>query len=237
VRGRASLAVLACARFVWRSPGRNWDSSLLLKGGEDGAEVLESGFKVFGDVFGEVFGIGEIVEVGKALVFEPGDVEAGFIAGDELGVGEPAPAAVGALFGVPGLFTGVAVGWLIARDEVGQVLEAHGVALEGVMDVGAVVVVPNLFGPGFFGGGLIIEEEDVGFNALGVEKPGGQAQDGMQVGVFEELFADGFAGAPSKRTLSGITTAAEPVVLSMVRMCWRKLSCLLELVAQKSWRL
>ena len=28
-----------------------------------------------------------------------------------------------------------------------------------------------------------------------------------------------------------------PVVLSMERMCWRKLSCLFEVVAQKSWRL
>ena len=38
-------------------------------------------------------------------------------------------------------------------------------------------------------------------------------------------------------TLSGTTTAAWPSALRMVLMCWRKLSCLLELVVQKSWRL
>lgn len=42
---------------------------------------------------------------------------------------------------------------------------------------------------------------------------------------------------PSKSTLSGTTTAALPVAFSRVLMCWRKLSCLLELVVQKSCRL
>ena len=42
---------------------------------------------------------------------------------------------------------------------------------------------------------------------------------------------------PSNSTLSGTTTAARPVVLSMVRMCWTKLNCLFEVVAQKSCRL
>ena len=41
---------------------------------------------------------------------------------------------------------------------------------------------------------------------------------------------------PSKRTLSGTTTAALMVAFRMVLMCWMKFSCLLELVVQKSWR-
>ena len=41
---------------------------------------------------------------------------------------------------------------------------------------------------------------------------------------------------PSNSTLSGTTTAARPFCLSSVLTCWTKLSCLLEVVAQKSSR-
>src|SRR5206468_341522 len=41
---------------------------------------------------------------------------------------------------------------------------------------------------------------------------------------------------PSKRTLSGTTIAAWPCCFRMVKTCWRKLSCLLLVLAQKSSR-
>ena len=41
---------------------------------------------------------------------------------------------------------------------------------------------------------------------------------------------------PSNSTLSGTTTAARPPILSIERMCCTKLSCLLDVVAQKSSR-
>src|ERR1017187_5821795 len=42
---------------------------------------------------------------------------------------------------------------------------------------------------------------------------------------------------PSNSTLSGTTTAARPCCLRIVNTCWRKLSCLLLVLAQKSSRL
>src|ERR1022692_1262220 len=39
---------------------------------------------------------------------------------------------------------------------------------------------------------------------------------------------------PSNSTLSDKTMAARPLILSRLRTCWRKLSCLLLVVAQKS---
>ena len=42
---------------------------------------------------------------------------------------------------------------------------------------------------------------------------------------------------PSKSTLSGNTTAARPCCFKIVKMCCKKLSCLLLVVAQKSSRL
>ena len=54
------------------------------------------------------------------------------------------------------------------------------------MFVGAEVVNPEFFGPGFFvGGGFAIEEEDVGFDSLGVEDAGGKAQEGDAVDEFD----------------------------------------------------
>jgi len=47
------------------------------------AELFEGGFEVVDDFLGENVGIGEIVGVFEALVSEPKDVEAGFVAADE----------------------------------------------------------------------------------------------------------------------------------------------------------
>src|SRR5205814_6735926 len=41
---------------------------------------------------------------------------------------------------------------------------------------------------------------------------------------------------PSKRTLSGTTIAARPCCFRIVKTCWRKLSCLFLVLAQKSSR-
>jgi hypothetical protein len=56
----------------------------------------------------------------------------------------------------------------------------------------------------------------------------------VQLGGFQQLLRTVSPAPPSNSTLSGTTTAARPMVLIMVRMCCTKLSCLLEVVAQKS---
>jgi hypothetical protein len=53
--------------------------------------------------------------------------------------------------------------------------------------VSAQVVNSELLGPGFLCGGFAIEEEDVGLDALGVEDTGGQTQQGVNVGLLEQL--------------------------------------------------
>jgi hypothetical protein len=45
------------------------------------AEVAQRGFDGFGDFFGEEVGGGEVGEVVEAFVFEPEEIEAGFVAG------------------------------------------------------------------------------------------------------------------------------------------------------------
>jgi hypothetical protein len=58
--------------------------------------------------------------------------------------------------------------------------------------VGAQVVNPEFLGPGFFvGGGFAVEEEDVGLHALRIENSGGEAEEGVDVGLLKELAAEG----------------------------------------------
>jgi hypothetical protein len=66
---------------------------LLPRGGEDGAEVVQAGFDVFHYFFGEVFGGREGCRGWRGFCFEPKDVETGFVAGGDVGLGKFAPAA------------------------------------------------------------------------------------------------------------------------------------------------
>ena len=48
----------------------------------DEAELFEGGFEVVDDFLGDHIGIGQIGGVFEGVVFEPEEVEAGFVAGD-----------------------------------------------------------------------------------------------------------------------------------------------------------
>lgn len=84
------------------------------------------------------------------------------------------------------------------------------------MNVGAVIVHPNLFCPGVFAGGAVVEEENVGFDALGVEDAGGQTQDGVEIRRFKEFLAHGFACAPFKEDVIGDDDRGPPVLFKIV---------------------
>ena len=80
-------------------------------------------------------------------------------------------------------------------DEFRQVLVTHRLLLERVVDVGAVVVVPDLLRPRVRAGFPVVEENHVGLDPLGIEHAGRQTQYRVQVGVFQELLANGLARA------------------------------------------
>ena len=48
-----------------------------------------------------------------------------------------------------------------------------------MMNVGAVIINPDFFGPWVFAAGFVVKENYIGFNALSIEYPGGQAKDGV----------------------------------------------------------
>ena len=121
--------------------------------------------------------------------------EAGLFAGRQFLVAVAPPAALGRIPFVPGGLAPVAVARVVALDEVRQVLVAHRLLLERVVDVGAVVVVPDHLRSRVRAGFAVVEENHVSLDALGMEHAGRQAQYRVQVGVFRELPADGFARA------------------------------------------
>ena len=78
-------------------------------------------------------------------------------------------------------------------EEACQVLEADRFLFERVMNVGAVVVVPDLLGPRVRAGFVVIEENHVRLHTLGVKDARRQAQDRVKVGVLQQLAPDRLA--------------------------------------------
>ena len=124
---------------------------------------------------------------------------------------------------------------VVALDEVLEVFAPEGVCLEREVLVRPKIVDPELVSPGGFAGFFPVEEEDVGLDTLGVEYAGGKPEQCVDVALVRRRLRRTVSPAPpSKRTLSGTTIAAPPPILSMFLTCWRKLSCLFDVVAQKS---
>src|SRR5207248_2510775 len=66
-----------------------------------------------------------------------------------------------------------AIGGVVAGDELVEVSALERPGLEREVHIGAQVVDPERLGPRRLAGGLAVEEENVGLDALGVEDAGG----------------------------------------------------------------
>ena len=143
---------------------------------------------------GEVGGFGQVIQIGQVFVLEPEDVEADLVARPEFLITVAAPTAFRCVLLVPRCLTLVPVLRVVTAGEIRQVLEAHRFLLQRVVNVGAVVVVPDLLRPGARAGLAVIEEDHISLNPLRVEHAGRQAQDDVQVGVVQQLLADRLTG-------------------------------------------
>lgn len=86
------------------------DANFILKGGgklcfiqgvKNFPKAVKTGFQVLDDLFCQFIGFRKIVEVGKALVLEPENIEAGFVTGEQFLIGVLAPAAIRMLVSMP----------------------------------------------------------------------------------------------------------------------------------------
>ena len=83
---------------------------------------------------------------------------------------------------------------MIAGHEVVKMVAQHGLGGKGVLDACAIVVEPHVFC-----GLALLEEEHVGLDALGIEDACGQAENGVQIEVLQQLLADGFTSIALKQ--------------------------------------
>ena len=63
-------------------------------------ETLQPSLYIFNDFTGKNVRVGEIVQVCQALVFEPEDIQIGFVPGDDFLVSEFPPSSFGVFFGL-----------------------------------------------------------------------------------------------------------------------------------------
>ena len=152
------------------------------------AKTVQPRLQVVDDLQCQFIRLGQIVQIGKALVFQPENIQAGFVTRDDLLVIEFSPAAFRILL-APGFLPLMAVERVVTADELLQILEAQRLFFQRVMDIGAVIEVPHFLSPRLFAGSTIVEEQHIRFHAVGVKNAGGQSQNGMQLGGFQQLLA------------------------------------------------
>ena len=85
------------------------------------AEAFQRRLDVFDNIAGEHIRVGQIVQIGQALVLDPADIQARLVPADHVLIGKPAPAAFRVGFRVPGFAARVPIGRAVAIDELFQV--------------------------------------------------------------------------------------------------------------------
>ena len=182
------------------------------------------------------FGDREIVQIGKRLVLQPENIQAGFISFQNFIYRESAPAAFW-IFLWPCFCAFVTVFRMIALNEILQVSVRHGMLTKRKVNICAKIVDPDFLCLTLWAGGTLIEENHICLYTRLVKMPVGRRRMVCKSVVSNSFLRMISPAPPSNRTLSGTTTAAFPVGFRIVLICWIKLSCLFELVVQKSCRL
>jgi hypothetical protein len=98
-------------------------------------ELIQGGLEVFDDLGGKNGRVGEFGGITQAVVAEPDDVEVGFVAFDQVFVGEGVEAF--------GFGPKVTVFRVVGANEIVEVGAGEGVGLQGEVLVGAEIVDPQ----------------------------------------------------------------------------------------------
>ena len=103
----------------------------------------------------------------------------------------------------PSGFALVAVFWIVALDELIEIFALQRICFQGEVLVGPEVVNPELLGPRRLAGLLLVEEEDVCLNTLGLKQPCREAEQGVHVALVEKLTPDGLPGPTFEEDVVG----------------------------------
>ena len=158
--------------------------------------------QVLDDLLGQLIGAGEVVQIGQRLVLDPEDIQAGLIPLQDLFDLETAEASLGVLLR-PSLVTVMAIGGVIASNEVFQISVGHGVLLQGEVNVGSEIVDPDLLGLHLGACRLLVEENHVRLDTGLIEDTRGQTEDGMEIRSLQQLLSHRFTGTALKQDVIG----------------------------------
>ena len=95
----------------------------------------------------------------------------------------------------------IPVFWMVAGDEILQILIGHGILLQREMNVGTEIINPHGLCLRFRTGGTLVKEDDTCLDTCIVENAGGQTENGMEVCGPEQFLADDFTGAAFKQDI------------------------------------
>lgn len=160
-------------------------------------KALQCALEVFDDVVSQHVGRGQVVQIGKGLVLDPEDIEAGLVPRKDVGNIEFAPAAIRVIF-APRFGAFVPILRMITGDEVQQIRILHRMLFQRKVNVGAEIIDPDGLRLRFGAGRTLIEENDVRFDTRLIEDARGQTQDCMQITGIKQFLADDLTCAALK---------------------------------------
>lgn len=160
-------------------------------------EALQCALEIFDDIIGQHVGRGQAVQIGKGLVLDPEDIEAGFVPCKDVRDIEFAPAAIRVIL-APRFGALVAILRVIAGDEIQQIGVLHRVLLQRKVDIGAEIIDPDRLRLHFGAGRTLVEENDVCLYTRLLEDARGQAEDRVQITCSKQLLADNLTRAALK---------------------------------------
>ena len=126
----------------------NLPGMFLRQSPDDTTKTVQSGLHVLDDLGGQIIRFRQVIQIGQTFVLEPEDVQAALVPCDDLFTGELAPPPFGIGSRVPALFPLMAVERVVADNKLLQVIMAQRLLLQGMVDIGPVVIKPDFPGPG-----------------------------------------------------------------------------------------
>ena len=147
--------------------------------------------QVFDDIIGKHVGRRQAIQIGKGLVLDPEDVQAGLVPRKNIGNVEFAPATIRVIL-APCFVALVAILRMIASDEILEIGILHRVLLQCKVDIRTEIVDPHGLRLRIGAGRTLVEENDVCLYTRLVEDACGQAEDRVQITGGKQLLSDDF---------------------------------------------
>ena len=173
--------------------------------------MFEGGFEIGGNLCGDDLRGREIGGFFEGLVFQPEDVQVQLVAFDQFIIAEG--------FESLRLRASTAIFLVVAGDEVVQVAAFESVFLQREMQIGSQVVDPELLCPRSFLCRFAVEEQDVRLHALGVEDPGRQPQQRMNVALLQQLPTHDLPSPTLEEDVIGHDNRSPPLIFNKVFTC------------------